>query len=72
MYSIIYKLVMGDFYMGIAYRKRTDTKYVQYTTRLREETLNKIREIAHKEDLSINEVINQSLEYAVKDYNKNK
>lgn len=72
MYSIIYKLVMGDYYMGIAYRKRTDTKYVQYTTRLREETLNKIREIAHKEDLSINEVINQSLEYAVKDYNKNK
>ena len=61
---------MGDFYMGIAYRKRTDTKYVQYTTRLREGTLNKIREIApHKEDLSINEVINQSLEYAVKDYN---
>lgn len=58
--------------MGIAYRKRTDTKYVQYTTRLREEILNKIREIAHKEDLSINEVINQSLEYAVKDYDKTK
>lgn len=63
---------MGCFYMGIAYRKRTDTKYVQYTTRLREEILNKIREIAHKEDLSINEVINQSLEYAVKDYDKTK
>ena len=68
-YYISDNIIMGDFYMGIAYRKRTDTKYVQYTTRLREETLNKIREIAHKEDLSINEVINQSLESAVKDYN---
>lgn len=39
---------MGDFYMGISYRKRTDTKYVQYTARLREETLDKIREIARQ------------------------
>lgn len=63
---------MGDFYMGIAYHKKTDKKYIQYTVRLEENILSNIRDIANKEDLSINEVINQSLQFAINDYIKNK
>lgn len=56
--------------MGIAYHKKTSTKYVQYTLRIEENILNKIKEIAVKEDLSINEVVNQSLQFAIEDYEK--
>ena len=45
---------MGDFYMGIAYHKKTDKKYIQYTVRLEENILSNIRDIANKEYLSIN------------------
>ena len=62
---------MGDFYMGIAFHKKTDKKYVQYTLRLEEDILDKIREISKKEDISINEVVNQSLQFAITDYEKN-
>lgn len=58
--------------MGIAYHKKTSTKYVQYTLRIEENILNKIKEIAGKEDLSINEVVNQSLQFAIDDYEKSK
>lgn len=58
--------------MGIAYHKKTSTKYVQYTLRIEENILNKIKEIAGKEDLSINEVVNQSLQFAIDDYEKTK
>ena len=73
MYFSYYKLVKlykGDFIMGIAYHKKTSTKYVQYTLRIEENILNKIKEIARKEDLSINEVVNQSLQFAIEDYEK--
>lgn len=56
--------------MGIAYHKKISTKYVQYTLRIEENILNKIKEIAGKEDLSINEVVNQSLQFAIEDYEK--
>lgn len=62
---------MGDFYMGIAFHKKTDKKYVQYTIRIEEDILDKIREISKKEDISINEVVNQSLQFAINDYTKN-
>ena len=58
--------------MGIAYHKKTSTKYVQYTLRIEENILNKIKEIAVKEDLSINEVVNQSLQFAIDDYEESK
>lgn len=58
--------------MGIAYHKKTSTKYVQYTLRIEENILNKIKEIAGKEDLSINEVVNQSLQFAIDDYEESK
>jgi len=57
--------------MGMAYHKKTSTKYVQYTLRLEETILDKIKSIAKKEDLSINEVVNQSLQFAISDYEKN-
>jgi predicted HicB family RNase H-like nuclease len=58
--------------MGIAFHKKTSTKYVQYTLRIEENILNKIKEIAGKEDLSINEVVNQSLQFAINDYEESK
>ena len=56
--------------MGIAYHKKTSTKYVQYTLRIEESILDKIKSIAGKEDLSINEVVNQSLQFAINDYDQ--
>lgn len=58
--------------MGIAYHKKTDKKYIQYTLRIEEDILDKIREISKKEDISINEVVNQSLQFAINDYAKSK
>ena len=58
--------------MSIAYHKKTDKKYVQYTLRIEENLLDKIKDISKKEDISINEVVNQSLEFAVKDYENQK
>ncbi len=58
--------------MGIAYHKKTDKKYVQYTLRIEENLLERIKEISRKEEISINEVVNQSLEFAVRDYEKQK
>ena len=69
-YYKLVKLYKGDFIVGIAYHKKTSTKYVQYTLRIEENILNKIKEIAGKEDLSINEVVNQSLQFAIDDYEK--
>ncbi len=57
--------------MGIAYHKKTDKKYVQYTLRIEEDILEEIRNISKQEDISINEVVNQSLLYAIDDYKKN-
>ena len=58
--------------MGIAFHKKIDKKYVQYTVRLEENILDKIKLIASKEDISINEVVNQSLQFAINDYEKQK
>lgn len=69
-YKVV-KLIKGDVIMGIAYHKKTSTKYVQYTLRIEESILDKIKSIAGKEDLSINEVVNQSLQFAINDYEEN-
>lgn len=58
--------------MSIAFHKKTGKKYVQYTVRLEEGILDKIKHIASKEDMSINEVVNQSLQFAISDYEKQK
>lgn len=56
--------------MGIAFHKKTDKKYVQYTLRIEEDILENLRKIAQKENLSLNEVFNQSLQFVINDYNK--
>lgn len=56
--------------MGFAFRKKTKNNYIQYTFRIREHILEGLREIAKKEDLSLNEVVNQSLERAIEEYKK--
>lgn len=56
--------------MGIAFHKQNDNKYVQYTVRIKEDILDNIRQIAQKENISINQIINQSLEFAINDYKK--
>lgn len=63
-------VVMGDFYMSIAYHK-SNNNFIQYTVRMDSKVLDGIREIAHKENISINSCINQSLQFAIDDYNKN-
>lgn len=63
-------LVMGDFYMSIAYHKNSN-QFVQYTVRMNENVLEEIKKIAKKENISINSCINQSLQFAIDDYKKN-
>ena len=58
--------------MGIAYHKRTDKRYIQYTLRIEDSILDKIKQISKEEDISINEVVNQSLQFAIDDYDKSK
>lgn len=58
--------------MSIAFHKKTNKKYIQYTLRLEEEILEQIKKISKEEDISINEVVNQSLQFAIEDYNNNK
>ena len=58
--------------MGIAYHKKKSKKYIQYTLRIEETILETIKDISNKEDLSINEVINQSLQYAIDNYDETK
>ena len=54
--------------MGIAYHKKNNKTYIQYTDRIEEEILEKIKKISNIEDISVNEAINQSLQYAIDDY----
>ena len=57
--------------MEISYHK-TNRDYVQYTCRLDIELLEKIKNIAKEEGISVNECIHQSLELIVANYNKDK
>lgn len=56
--------------MGYAFRKKQKNNFVQYTVRIRENILNEIREISKKEEISVNEIVNQSLELLIEEYNK--
>lgn len=53
--------------MGINFQKKSKKNYVQFTVRFEEDLLETIRKIAKKENMSINEVINQSVKYALID-----
>ena len=54
---------------NIAFHKKNNKDYVQYTVRFESSILNSIKEIASKEDMPINEVINQSLKFSIDNYN---
>ena len=53
--------------MGISFQKKSKKSYAQFTVRFEEDLLDTIRKIAKKENISINEVINQSVKYALSD-----
>lgn len=54
---------------NIAFRKKNNKDYIQYTVRFESDILNSIKEIANKEDMPVNEVINQSLQFSIDNYN---
>lgn len=64
-YNITYN-VNGWFKMSIYHKTRKD--YIPYSFRIESDLLDKIREIAGKEDLTVNETLNQSLRFAVENY----
>lgn len=51
--------------MGLSFRKKSSKNYVQFTTRYEEDLMIKIREIHNKTNLSINEIINKCVRYAL-------
>lgn len=53
--------------MGMNFKKKSKKSYIQFTVRFEEDLLNDIRRIAKEENISINEVINQSVRFALKD-----
>lgn len=57
--------------MGVAFHKKTSKEYIPFSVRLEADILEGVREIANKEDMSINEIINQGLRFVIEDYNKN-
>lgn len=61
--------VWVNFMGNIAFHKKNNKDYVQYTVRFESSILNSIKEIASKEDMPINEVINQSLKFSIDNYN---
>lgn len=56
----------------MAYHKKDTKNYVQYTFRIEEDILDKVKDIANNEKMSINDVLNQSLRFAVNDYLQDK
>lgn len=52
----------------MAFHKPSAKNYTQYNCRIKDELLDKIREISTAEEISINEVINQCLEFAIENY----
>ena len=53
--------------MGVNFERKTKKSYVQFTVRFEENLLETIRKIAKKENISMNEVINQTVKYALND-----
>lgn len=51
--------------MGLAFRRKDNKNYIQFTTRYEEDLMDKIREINAETGISINEIINQCVRYAL-------
>lgn len=57
---------------AMAFHKKANKKYVQYTLRIEEELLDTIKKISKKEDISINECFNQCLRFSINNYKDSK
>jgi len=62
----------GDYMGKIAFHKKNTKNYIQYTFRIEEDLLDNVRFISKKENIPINEILNQSLKFAINDYYNNK
>lgn len=51
--------------MGLSFRKKTAKNYVQFTTRYEEDLMEQVRKIHNETGLSINEIINKCVRYAL-------
>jgi len=51
--------------MGLAFRRKDSKNYIQFTTRYEEDLMEKIRQINSETGISINEIINQCVRYAL-------
>lgn len=51
--------------MSLKFEKKSKKTYVQFTTRFEEDLMEKIRKVSKETDISINEIINQSVRYAL-------
>lgn len=58
--------------MNIGFHKKSSKSYVPFSLRLEEEIMEGIKNIASKEEISINEAINQSLRLVIENYKKKK
>lgn len=51
--------------MSLNFKKKSKKSYVQFTTRFEEDLMQQIRRISKETGISINEIINQSVRYAL-------
>ncbi len=51
--------------MSINFKKKSQKNYVQFTTRFEEDLIEQIRKISKETGISMNEIINQSVRYAL-------
>lgn len=51
--------------MSINFEKKSKKSYVQFTTRFEEDIMKQIRKVSKETGISINEIINQSVRYAL-------
>ena len=51
--------------MSLNFKKKSKKTYVQFTTRFEEDLMQQIRKISKETGISINEIINQSMRYAL-------
>lgn len=51
--------------MGLEFKRKDSKNYIQFTTRYEEDLMEKIRQINSETGISINEIINQSVRYAL-------
>ncbi len=51
--------------MGLSFRKKSSKNYIQFTTRFEEDIMQDLRSLHQRTGLSINEIINRCIRYAL-------